>query len=307
MTGLVEVQAPCEGARAMRGGGWAVAIVWVVSASVAGAQTAATEQSIEAQLQAAPFVMLRGMYAGDKLSFDAEGNLVGDGTPTLFSLSAIRVTGIHLSDSALEVDGDRAGLEVQVDRAGPSMQPALWGKGRDRVRAVPLGGRSKEGIEVTIARDSAHSDALATAVEKVFSIGIDEGLMRTAPSCWQLWVRHQLHPQLPPLTLPQGVYGPNAATVADRNPAGIHNPILAYAPDPVMLPAAKPIGFQGMSVIGVIVDAQGRPGSEWVEQPAGMGLDESAIVTVMQYRFRPATIRGKPVPTEITIEVEFRR
>jgi protein TonB len=38
----------------------------------------------------------------------------------------------------------------------------------------------------------------------------------------------------------------------------------------------------------------------------GMGLDEKAVEAVKQYRFKPATEGGEPVPVELNIEVNFK-
>jgi periplasmic protein TonB len=38
----------------------------------------------------------------------------------------------------------------------------------------------------------------------------------------------------------------------------------------------------------------------------GWGLDEQAFRAVRQYRFKPATLQGVPVPVEVNIEVNFR-
>jgi TonB family protein len=37
-----------------------------------------------------------------------------------------------------------------------------------------------------------------------------------------------------------------------------------------------------------------------------MGLDEQAIEAVKTWRFRPATLDGKPVDAQIAVEVNFR-
>jgi TonB family protein len=36
------------------------------------------------------------------------------------------------------------------------------------------------------------------------------------------------------------------------------------------------------------------------------GLDQSALDAVRRYRFKPAMRNGEPVPTMVTIEVNFR-
>jgi hypothetical protein len=276
---------------------WFVLLVLIDSGVVVSGQDVPTQQSIEAELQQ-PFLMLRGMYDGDKLDFDAQGNLIGAADRLPFSLSALLVREVRLNDGALEIDGERAGLFIEHG----------GGEGQlDRVRAVAWSKHGGHLITISIARDQAHPDSLDAALAKVLSRGIDEGLVATVPSYWQVWVRHQLHPKLPHPALRAGVYGKDAATAGGRDMSGMQHPVLVYAPDAVLLPAAKQVGYQGRSGIGVIVDELGQTSNEWVEQPCGMGLDESAILSATRYRFRPATIHGKPVSVEIRMEVNFRQ
>jgi TonB family protein len=42
-----------------------------------------------------------------------------------------------------------------------------------------------------------------------------------------------------------------------------------------------------------------------VRQSLGMGLDEKAIEAVNCWRFRPATLNGQPVATQIAVQVDF--
>ncbi len=52
-------------------------------------------------------------------------------------------------------------------------------------------------------------------------------------------------------------------------------------------------------------------GKDWhtynirVGQSLGMGLDEKAIEAVSRWRFKPATLNGQPVATQIAVEVDF--
>jgi TonB family protein len=59
-------------------------------------------------------------------------------------------------------------------------------------------------------------------------------------------------------------------------------------------------------VVSVVVDVQGNPQQVQVVRHLGMGLDQKAVDAVKQYRFKPATLQGKPVPVEVNIEVTFR-
>jgi len=70
---------------------------------------------------------------------------------------------------------------------------------------------------------------------------------------------------------------------------------------------ARRAHYQGVCLIGLIVDAQGNPQNLHVVRPLGMGLDEKAMEAIRQYKFKPAMKnRTTPVPTMITIEVDFR-
>lgn len=87
---------------------------------------------------------------------------------------------------------------------------------------------------------------------------------------------------------------------------GVSNPVLIYAPDPEFSDEARRAKYQGICVLSLIVDSQGDPQRIHVIRPLGMGLDEKAIEAVRQYKFKPAIFKGKPVPVEINIEVNFR-
>ena len=87
---------------------------------------------------------------------------------------------------------------------------------------------------------------------------------------------------------------------------GVSNPVLLYAPDPEFSDEARRAKYQGICVVGLIVDAQGNPQQVHVVRPLGMGLDEKAMEAVRQYKFKPAIFHGKAVPVQINIEVNFR-
>ena len=87
---------------------------------------------------------------------------------------------------------------------------------------------------------------------------------------------------------------------------GVSNPILIYAPDPEFSDEARRAKYQGICVVGLIVDPQGNPQRIHIVRPLGMGLDEKALEAVRQYKFKPALFKGKPVAVEVDIEVNFR-
>jgi periplasmic protein TonB len=87
---------------------------------------------------------------------------------------------------------------------------------------------------------------------------------------------------------------------------GVAAPKVIYAVDPEFSDEARRAKFQGMCVVALIVDAQGNPQRVHAVGHLGMGLDEKAVAAVKQYKFKPATLQGRPVPVEVNVEVDFR-
>lgn len=58
-------------------------------------------------------------------------------------------------------------------------------------------------------------------------------------------------------------------------------------------------------VLSMIVDTQGKTQDVQVTQSGGAGFNEQAVKTVQKWRFTPGTCDGKPIPTEIRVEVDF--
>jgi periplasmic protein TonB len=56
----------------------------------------------------------------------------------------------------------------------------------------------------------------------------------------------------------------------------------------------------------VVVGKDGRAYDIRVGQSLGLGLDEKAIEAVKNWRFRPGTLNGNPVATQIAVQVDFR-
>jgi periplasmic protein TonB len=87
---------------------------------------------------------------------------------------------------------------------------------------------------------------------------------------------------------------------------GISAPQAISTPDPEYTEEARNAKTQGMCVLWLIVDEQGRPRDIRVVRGLGFGLDARAIEAVKQWRFQPAMKDGRPVNVQISIEVGFR-
>jgi len=86
---------------------------------------------------------------------------------------------------------------------------------------------------------------------------------------------------------------------------GVSAPIAIYQPDPDYSDEARKAKFQGTVILNVVVGADGRVYNPSVARSLGMGLDEKAIERVKDWKFKPATKDGKPVPVVVSVEVSF--
>jgi TonB family protein len=87
---------------------------------------------------------------------------------------------------------------------------------------------------------------------------------------------------------------------------GVKAPVLIFAPPAEFSDEARRNKYQGVCMVTVVVDAQGIPHNPVVTRRLGEGLDEKALEVIPHYRFKPGMKDGRPVPTRIMIEVNFR-
>ncbi len=97
--------------------------------------------------------------------------------------------------------------------------------------------------------------------------------------------------------------GPPGIYPAGR--AGVTVPQPIYSPEPNFSDEARKAKQQGIVTLMLVVGKDGNPYDIRVRQSLGMGLDEKAIEAVSHWRFKPATLNGQPVATQIEVEVDF--
>jgi TonB family protein len=110
-----------------------------------------------------------------------------------------------------------------------------------------------------------------------------------------------------------GGIGPSSGPFVGSGPPGIFPagkqgvtvPQVIYNPEPSFSDEARQAKMQGIVVLLVVVGKDGRTYNIRVGQSLGMGLDEKAIEAVNRWRFKPATLNGQPVATQIAVEVDF--
>ncbi len=87
--------------------------------------------------------------------------------------------------------------------------------------------------------------------------------------------------------------------------SGVSAPKALYQPEPDYSEEARKAKYQGVVVLWLIVDSNGKPRDVRVARSLGMGLDQKAIEAVRQWRFDPAKKDGTPVAVQINVEVSF--
>ena len=105
-------------------------------------------------------------------------------------------------------------------------------------------------------------------------------------------------------------YGPGFDTGAGGRvftmSRGITAPRAIYDPEPEYSDEARRVKHQGVVILSLVVDQQGRARDIHVARSLGMGLDEKALEAVRMWKFSPGMKDGIPVAVRVNIEVSFR-
>jgi TonB family protein len=87
---------------------------------------------------------------------------------------------------------------------------------------------------------------------------------------------------------------------------GVTPPTLVFKVEPEYAEEARLARYQGTVVVAVTIDTDGTAQDMRVVRGLGLGLDEKALQAISQWKFKPGTKDGQPVPVMATIEVNFR-
>ncbi len=88
---------------------------------------------------------------------------------------------------------------------------------------------------------------------------------------------------------------------------GVELPQLLFQKKPSYTSEAMRAKVQGVVLLECVVQADGGVGNCSVQRSldSAFGLDQEAIKAARQWRFRPGTRMGEPVPVLVTIELTF--
>ncbi len=151
--------------------------------------------------------------------------------------------------------------------------------------------------KVTTTTSPAHaSQLLLTALDTVFSLGIDERMIAAMPDFWKLYYQAAESKTDYKPTDP-GVF---RQSVVDQKAK------LISAIDPPSNQFAQDNGVAGMALYHAVIGSDGKVEEVVAGRPIGFGLDESAERTIRKASFQPAIKDGKPVPVALDVVVSFR-
>lgn len=98
----------------------------------------------------------------------------------------------------------------------------------------------------------------------------------------------------------------NTSHQALRIGGSVHPPVLIHDQQPHYPESLRQAKLSGDVIVSLLVDQEGIPRNVQVVQGMGNEFDEKAVEAVEQYRFRPATQNGEPVPVNLKVEVNFQ-
>jgi TonB family protein len=243
-----------------------------------------TQADIESRLLHKRMI-LRGMYAGDSLAFDAKGQPAANYGTASFTLSGVQIDKVRIKGTSAVLEGQRFGLRY-VSRP-------------KKFEAVEIG--KNEHVRITL--DLAGVSDCAAALDKLFTTDM-ASLAPMLPDYWKPFFGLQA-PRSSPMDIVK-INDPLIGKKFDATAARVTAPILLKSSKPEYNDEAMAARVEGTSTIAFIVDANGQPEELTIKQPIGVGLDERALDTVKKYRFQPANRDGKPVAVRLMVEVECK-
>lgn len=109
------------------------------------------------------------------------------------------------------------------------------------------------------------------------------------------------------LEIPDGPPGPPGPALGEVAHVGgdVLAPVKLHAPRPGYTEEARQARIQGVVMLQVVVDRQGNVTHPVILKPLPMGLADKAVETVLQWKFKPATRNGEPVPVYYNLTVNF--
>lgn len=252
---------------------------------------------------------LRHPFKSNSQNYDGTGQPIKagkEGPWTLYGrLQILQITEQH---GELRIRGKRTGLLNQNNRLSD------YGVGQSPLR-VP----DPVGNVVSIHIQSSPGADYASVLGKIFAL-TTEDLLASVPELWKDYVRLRLDPQSSggqweftpgqgdadrfSKPLP-GVPGAHGQEVTLKT-TGVTPPKAISTPEPDYGGEIGRALVHGTDKLGATIDEQGRVAHVAIIDPIGLGVDESTAAAMEKWKFEPGRLHGKPVPVNMTIEMEYR-
>ena len=85
----------------------------------------------------------------------------------------------------------------------------------------------------------------------------------------------------------------------------VKEPEKLYAPQPHYTEIARRARIQGLVIVQAIINKNGDVTNVKIIKGLTMGLSEAAVSAIKQWKFKPATLRGKPVDVYYNLTINF--
>jgi TonB family protein len=249
---------------------------------------------------------LRGWWTGSNLEFDGEGKLLGTAQQWPFTLSGIDVTSVSVQGKKLLIHANRVALvanpEGILERRNLSSTTLIWPAARNKFVA---------NTEVKILVHADADGSFDKALKAIFANGFQE-LAADVPPYWSCYAEGYFKKGA---TAPdaertvegcvkrRSLSGPEAESY--RGQAGFIDAQIVSGVAPEFTQVAASVGVDGVSHVRFTVTQRGNPVGFQVVRAAGAGLDEQTLKAVSESKFRPATINGVPVSSDLDVSQRF--
>ena len=165
------------------------------------------------------------------------------------------------------------------------------------VNDLPTDNDHQSDKKSTTTKSAAQSSQmLLTALDNVFSLGVDERMIAAMPDFWKLFYQAAESKTDYKPTDP-GVFRESAVDQKAK---------LISALDPPSNEFAQANGVAGLAMYHAVVGSDGKVEEVVAGRPIGFGLDEAAEQNIRKATFQPGMKDGKPVPVALDLVVSFR-
>src|SRR5215510_353550 len=184
---------------------------------------------------------------------------------------------------------------------------------------VPIKLKNTVTLEISVIQPMESAEQFHAILGRIFAFS-REDFIASLPDFWRVYAQHYLKTYsgdgttiefgISEATLKTRKEPPSKTTVEGEQLGPSHRvtaPQPKSVPDPEYTQAASALGLRGTVVLRATIDETGRMGDVYLVRPLGLGLDESAAMTVKNWVFNPGTKDGSPVKVELTVEVAFRQ